>query len=155
MEDSGSWIWDDYNNDTILNTTNIDFNNNICENVTNHWLYFIFTGYLLPLVSPRVRDWLSETINSLKSNKITGELVTLTEYGFNKIQDIEDNDEMKEYIKRLIKEKNSALFYSEESLEKLATLFSGDETKNGIAQSWKKLNKIIELGTHGVKIDRP
>lgn len=28
MEDSGSWIWDDYNNDTILNT-----NNNICENV--------------------------------------------------------------------------------------------------------------------------
>ena len=96
-----------------------------------------------------------ETINSLKNNNVGGKIVTLTEFGFNKIQDIEDNDEMKEYIKRLIKEKNSSLFYSEESLEKLATLFSGDETKNGIAQSWKKLNKIIELGTHGVKVDRP
>ena len=62
---------------------------------------------------------------------------------------------MKEYIKRLIKEKNSSLFYSKQSLEKLATLFSGDETKNGIAQTWKKLNKIIDLGTYGVKITRP
>ena len=146
--DSGSWIWDEYSNSSITQ-------DNLCENVTNHWLYFVFSGYVLPLVSPRVRDWLKETINSLKNSNVGGKVVTLTEFGFNKIQDIEDNDEMKEYIKRLIKEKNSALFYSEESLEKLATLFSGDETKNGIAQSWKKLNKIIELGTHGVKITRP
>ena len=146
--DSGSWIWDEYSNSSITQ-------DNLCENVTNHWLYFVFSGYVLPLVSPRVRDWLKETINSLKNSNVGGKVVTLTEFGFNKIQDIEDNDEMKEYIKRLIKEKNSSLFYSEESLEKLATLFSGDETKNGIAQSWKKLNKIIELGTHGVKIDRP
>ena len=146
--DSGSWIWDEYSNSSITQ-------DNLCENVTNHWLYFVFSGYVLPLVSPRVRDWLKETINSLKNSNIGGKVVTLTEFGFNKIQDIEDNDEMKEYIKRLIKEKNPSLFYSEESLEKLATLFSGDETKNGIAQSWKKLNKIIELGTHGVKITRP
>ena len=146
--DSGSWIWDEYSNSSITQ-------DNLCENVTNHWLYFVFSGYVLPLVSPRVRDWLKETINSLKNSNIGGKVVTLTEFGFNKIQEIEDNDEMKEYIKRLIKEKNSSLFYSEESLEKLATLFSGDETKNGIAQSWKKLNKIIDLGTHGVKITRP
>lgn len=146
--DSGSWIWDDYSNSSITQ-------DNLCENVTNHWLYFVFSGYVLPLVSPRVRDWLKETINSLKNSTVGGKVVTLTEFGFNKIQDIEDNDEMKEYIKRLIKEKKSSLFYSEESLEKLAKLFSGDETKNGIAQSWKKLNKIIELGTHGVKITRP
>ncbi len=146
--DSGSWIWDEYSNSSITQ-------DNLCENVTNHWLYFVFSGYVLPLVSPRVRDWLKETINSLKNSNVGGKVVTLTEFGFNKIQDIEDNDEMKEYIKRLIKEKNSSLFYSEQSLEKLATLFSGDETKNGIAQSWKKLNKIIELGTHGVKINRP
>ena len=146
--DSGSWIWDEYSNSSITQ-------DNLCENVTNHWLYFVFSGYVLPLVSPRVRDWLKETINSLKNSNVGGKLVTLTEFGFNKIQDIEDNDEMKEYIKRLIKEKNSSLFYSEESLEKLATLFSGDETKNGIAQTWKKLNKIIDLGTYGVKIARP
>ena len=146
--DSGSWIWDEYSNSSITQ-------DNLCENVTNHWLYFVFSGYVLPLVSPRVRDWLKETINSLKNSNVGGKVVTITEFGFNKIQDIEDNDEMKEYIKRLIKEKNSSLFYSEESLEKLAKLFSGDETKNGIAQSWKKLNKIIDLGTYGVKITRP
>lgn len=146
--DSGSWIWDDYSNSSITQ-------DNLCENVTNHWLYFVFSGYVLPLVSPRVRDWLKETINSMQNNIVGGKIVTLTEFGFNKIQDIENNDEMKEYIKRLIKQKNSSLFYSEESLEKLSTLFSGDEKKNGIAQSWKKLNKIIELGTHGVKITRP
>lgn len=146
--DSGSWIWDEYSNSSITQ-------DNVCENVTNHWLYFIFSGYLLPLISPRVRDWFKETVNSLKNSNVGGNIVTLTEFGFNKIQEIENNDEMKEYIKRLIKQKNTSLFYSEESLEKLALLFSGDETKNGISQSWKKLNKIIELGTHGVKITRP
>ena len=146
--DSGSWIWDEYSNSSITQ-------DNVCENVTNHWLYFIFSGYLLPLISPRVRDWFKETVNSLKNSNVGGNIVTLTEFGFNKIKEIENNDEMKEYIKRLIKQKNTSLFYSEESLEKLALLFSGDETKNGISQSWKKLNKIIELGTHGVKITRP
>lgn len=135
-----SWIWEE---------------DNICENITNHWLYFVFSGYVLPLISPRIRDWLKETLNSLKNNKIGGEIVTLTEFGFQKIQDIENNDEMKEYIRRIVKQKNPSLFYSEESLEKLAILFSGDEKKNGLAQSWKKLNKIIELGDHSVKVVRP
>ena len=144
----GSWIWDEYINTTISHAS-------FCDDLTNHWLYFVFSGYVLPLISPRVRDWLKETLNSLKNNKIGGHIVTLTEFGFNKIQDIENNDEMKEYIKRLVKEKNPNLFYSEESLEKLALLFSGDETKKGIAQSWKKLNKIIELGTHSIKVVRP
>ena len=66
MGDSGSWIWDDYDNITLNNET--DFNN-VCEDITNHWLYFIFSGYLLPIISPRVRDWLSETYNSIKNNK--------------------------------------------------------------------------------------
>ena len=135
-----SWIWEE---------------DNICENITNHWLYFVFSGYVLPLISPRIRDWLKETLNSLKNNKIGGEIVTLTEFGFQKIQDIENNDEMKEYIRRIVKQKNPSLFYSEESLEKLAILFSGDETKNGFAQSWIKLNKMIELGDHSVKVVRP
>ena len=146
--DSGSWIWDEYSNSSITQ-------DNLCENVTNHWLYFVFSGYVLPLVSPRVRDWLKETINSLKNSNIGGKVVTLTEFGFNKIQDIEDNDEMKEYIKRLCKEKKPELFYSEESLEKIALLFSGDDGKKAIAQSWRKLNKFINSGQLGVKVDRP
>ena len=159
MVDSGSWIWEDFNNNTILNNTLINndtiASNNVCEEVTNHWLYFIFSGYLLPLISPRVRAWLKETLNTLKNNEVTGKLVTLSEYGFEKIQDIENNDEMKEYIKRLCKEKKPELFYSEESLEKIALLFSGDDGKKAIAQSWRKLNKFINSGQLGVKVDRP
>ena len=138
----GSWSWEEFTNST--NSTDLLSSSNLCEEVTNHWLYFIFSGYLLPLISPRVRDWLKERLNSLKNSSVGGKIVTLTEYGFQKIQDIENNDEMKEYIKRLCKSKNPNLIYSEESIEKLSKLFSGDEKINGLAQSWKKLNKIIE-----------
>ena len=75
-----SWIWED--NSTIVN----DYN--LCEDVTNHWLYFIFSGYLLPLISPRVRDWFKEFLNSMKNSEVGGKVVTLTEFGFQKIQDI-------------------------------------------------------------------
>ena len=136
-----SWSWEEFTNSTDLLSSS-----NVCEEVTNHWLYFIFSGYLLPLISPNVRDWLKERLNSLKNSSIGGKIVTLTEYGFNKIQDIENNDEMKEYIKRLFKSKNPNLIYSEESIEKLSKLFSGDKKINGYAQSWKKLNKILDSG---------
>ena len=152
MEDSGSWIWDDYNNDTILNTTNIDFNNNICENVTNHWLYFIFTGYLLPLLSPRVRDWFKETINSIKNSEVGGKVVTLTEYGFDKIQDIENDSEMKEFIKRMVKSKRPGLLIQEKIYDKLAEEFSG----KGGGKSWRYLNKIINNSHNiGTEFARP
>ena len=55
-----SWSWEEIDNSTNTSYENSD----LCENITNHWLYFIFTGYLLPLLSPRVRDWMKETINS-------------------------------------------------------------------------------------------
>ena len=147
MEDSGSWIWDDYNNDTILNTTNIDFNNDVCENVTNHWLYFVFTGYLLPLVSPRVRDWFKETINSIKNSEVGGKVVTLTEYGFNKIQDIENDSEMKDFIKRICKSRRPGLVIQDKMFDKLTEEFSG----KGGGKSWRYLIKVIDnshnLGT--------
>ena len=152
MEDSGSWIWDDYNNDTILNSTNTDFNNNVCENVTNHWLYFVFTGYLLPLVSPSVRDWLSETINSIKNSQVGGEVVTLTEYGFDKIKDIENDSEMKEFIKRMVKSKRPRLLIQEKMFDKLAEEFSG----KGGGKSWRYLNKIINNSHNiGTEFARP
>ena len=129
MEDSGSWIWDDYVNTTLnvtdINTNDLNFNNNICEEITNHWLYFIFSGYLLPLVSPRVRDWFKETVNSIKNNKVGGKIVTLTEYGFDKIQDIENDNEMKEFIKRMVKSKRPGLIIQEKMFDKLAEEFSG------------------------------
>ena len=152
MEDSGSWIWDDYNNDTILNTTNINFNNNICENVTNHWLYFVFTGYLLPIISPRVRDWFKETINSIKNSQVGGKVVTLTEYGFDKIQDIENDSEMKEFIKRMVKSKRPGLLVQEKIYDKLAEEFSG----KGGGKSWRYLNKIINNSHNiGTEFARP
>ena len=138
MEDSWSWV--EFNNTTEIN---YDF----CENITNHWLYFVFTGYLLPLVSPRVRDWMSETINSLKSNKITGELVTLTEYGFDKIQDIENDKEMKDFIKRICKSRRPGLVIQDKMYDKLTEEFSG----KGGGKSWRYLIKFIDnshnLGT--------
>ena len=140
-----SWSWEEYNNST-------DLNNNLCEEVTNHWLYFIFTGYLLPLISPRVRDWLKETLNSLKSNKVTGEIVTLTEYGFNKIQDIEDDKEMKNFIKRICKSKRPGLLIQEKMYDKLAEEFSG----KGGGKSWRYLNKIINNSHNiGTEFARP
>ena len=62
---------------------------------------------------------------------------------------------MKDYIKRLCSEKNPELYYTEETFEKIAWLFSGEtkDGKDGIQQTWKKLNKIID--ETGIKIVRP
>jgi hypothetical protein len=163
MEDSGSWIWDNYDNITLSNTTDFnttdfnttDFNtdfNNVCEDVTNHWLYFIFSGYLLPMISPRVRDWFKETINSIKNNDVGGHIVTLTEYGFDKIQDIENDKEMKEFVKRIFKSRRPELLIQDQMYDKLAEEFSG---KDG-GKSWKYLIKIIDKGRNiGTEFARP
>jgi len=116
----------------------------LCENITNHWLYLIFTGYLLPIFSPRVRNFTKEFINGLKNNEITGKVVTLTEFGFQKIQEIENNHEMKNFVRRMCIEKK--IEYDEDSIDKIAWLFSGDsdESHNSITQTWTKLNKVME-----------
>ena len=128
-----SWSWEEFNNSTELNY-------DLCENITNHWLFFVFSGYLLPLISPRVRDWFKETLNTLKNNKLTGEIVTLTEYGFNKIQDIEDNKEMKNFIKRLCKSRRPGLLIQDKMYDKLTEEFSG----KGGGKSWRYLLKVID-----------
>ena len=142
-----SWSWEEFNNITDLNETS-----DLCENVTNHWLYFIFTGYLLPIISPRVRDWIKETFNSLKNNKVTGQLVTLTEFGFNKIQDIQSDEEMKEFIKRICKSRRPGLLIQEKMYDKLAEEFSG---KDG-GKSWRYLINIIDNSHNiGTQFARP
>ena len=115
-----------------------------CEGLTNHWLYFIFSGYLLPLISPKVRRFVNEQINSLRNNDITGKVVTLTEFGFDKIQDIQKNDEMKNFIRRICIEKKYE--YNEEMITHVAWLFSGDsdETHDSLMQTWEKLNTVIK-----------
>jgi len=145
-----SWIWEE------RNTNNITLDHfNMCESVTNHWLYFIFSGYLLPLISPRVRDFIKDKLSSLRNGEITGQLVSLTEFGFEKIQDIERNEEMKDYIRRLCNNKKPGLLYTEEIIEKMSWLFSGDKNgkEEGIQQTWKKLNKLID--SSGIKVIRP
>ena len=115
-----------------------------CEDLTNHWLYFIFSGYLLPLVSPRLRNYFKELYNSCKNGEVSGKFVTLTEFGFEKIQNIENNNEMKNFIRRICIEKK--IEYDEELIDKAAWLFSGDNDENhqSIKQTWKRLNETIE-----------
>ena len=115
-----------------------------CEGITNHWLYFIFSGYLLPLISPKVRRFVNEQINSLRNNEITGKVVTLTEFGFDKIQAIQKNNEMKNFIRRMCIEKNYE--YNEEMIDHVAWLFSGDndETHDSLMQTWSKLNMMLK-----------
>ena len=145
-----SWSWEEFNN--ITDTTDLNETSDLCENVTNHWLYFVFTGYLLPIISPRVRDWIKETVNSLKSNKVTGQLVTLTEFGFNKIQDIESDEEMKSFIKRISNSRRPGLLIQEKVYDKLAEEFSG----KGGGKSWRYLNKIINNSNNiGNEFARP
>lgn len=115
-----------------------------CEDLTNHWLYFVFSGYLLPLVSPSLRNYFKELYNSCKHGEISGKFVTLTEFGFEKIQNIENNNEMKNYIRRICIEKK--IDYDEELIDRTAWLFSGEENEyhNSIKQTWKRLNETIE-----------
>ena len=144
------YSWEEFTN--ITDTTELNETSDLCENVTNHWLYFIFTGYLLPLVSPRVRDWIKETFNSLKSNKVTGQLVTLTEFGFNKIQDIESDEEMKSFIKRISNSRRPGLLIQEKVYDKLAEEFSG----KGGGKSWRYLIKVIDNSHNiGTQFARP
>ena len=115
-----------------------------CEDITNHWLYFIFSGYLVPLISPKLRDYFRETYNTCKGGEVTGRFVTLTEFGFEKIQDIQNNNEMKNYIRRICIEKN--IEYDEELIDNTAWLFSGDndEQHQSLKQTWKRLNETID-----------
>jgi hypothetical protein len=115
-----------------------------CEEITNHWLYFIFSGYLIPLVSPRLRNYFREVYNTCKHGEVTGKFVTLTEFGFEKIQDIQDNNEMNNYIRRICIEKK--IEYDEELINHTSWLFSGDndEKHQSIKQTWKRLNETLD-----------
>ena len=112
-----------------------------CEDLTNNGLYMIFIGYLYPMLSPTIRAYMKDTLVTIKNvGKVTGQVVSLTEFGFSKLQGIKSNEDMIKFIERVCKNKD--LNVLPEQIMDCAWSFSGD-TDNGkkenMEQSWKKL----------------
>ena len=112
-----------------------------CNDLTNNGLYFIFVGYVLPLLSPKVRDYGKELFSTIKNlGNIAGNVVSLTEFGFEKVQALSDNGEMVQFIQRLSTINDLKILPNQ--MIDLAWKFSGD-TDNGkkddMQQTWKKL----------------
>ena len=77
-----------------------------CEDLTNNGLYFIFTGYIVPLLSPRVRAYITEVMTTIKNvGNVAGKAVSVTEYGFEKVQGLSTNAEMVDFITETYAEK--------------------------------------------------
>ena len=65
-----------------------------CEDLTNNGLYVIFIGYLYPMLSPTIRTYMKDMLVTIKNvGKVTGQVVSLTEFGFTKLQGIKSNKE--------------------------------------------------------------
>ena len=112
-----------------------------CEDLTNNNLYILFVGYVVPLLSPRVRNYGRELLSHLKNaGKVAGNIVSVTEYGFEKIQDLSNNGEMVQFIQKVCDKKKIDVTMAE--IKELSWRFSGD-TANGkresIQQTWKSL----------------
>jgi hypothetical protein len=136
-ESSGYW-------NTTFETTN-SFN---CEELTNNGLYLIFVGYLLPLLSPKVRDYGTELLSKFRNaGRVAGDIVSLTEYGFDKIQDLSDNKEMIKFIQKYCDNKKINILPSQ--ISELSWDFSGDTgngEKDGKQETWKRfLGKLRNL----------
>ena len=112
-----------------------------CEDLTNNNLYILFVGYVVPLLSPRVRNYGRELLSHLKNvGKVAGDIVSVTEYGFEKIQDLSNNGEMVHFIQKVCDKKKIDVTMAE--IKEFSWRFSGD-TDNGkkesLQQSWKSL----------------
>ena len=112
-----------------------------CEDLTNNNIYILFVGYVVPLLSPRVRNYGRELLSHLKNvGKVAGDIVSVTEYGFEKIQDLSNNGEMVQFIQKVCDKKKIDVTMAE--IKELSWRFSGD-TANGkresIQQTWKSL----------------
>lgn len=125
---------------TVLTTNDID-----CPDLTNNGLYLIFVGYLMPLISPTMRVYLKDLLISFKNcGKVTGQLVSLTEFGFTKVQNINSNEEMIKFIERVCLNKDLNLL--PQQIVDCAKSFSGDESngKGSFEGSWNKLLKEVD-----------
>ena len=116
-------------------------NTTMCDEITNNYLYTLFVGYLIPLISPKVRNYCKECLSTiLHFGNIAGDVVSLTEFGFEKVQDMKNNGEMVNFIQRVAKINDYTVLPSQ--FIDLAWNFSGDTDhgkKDEIQQTWKKL----------------
>ena len=143
MNESGSW-------ETILESNSFD-----CEELTNNGLYLIFVGYLLPLLSPKVRDYGRELLSTFRNaGKVAGDVVSLTEYGFEKIQDLSDNKEMIKFIEKYCDNKKINILPNQ--IIDISWNFSGDtenDNRENKQETWKKLLKELSKITDLNKMD--
>ena len=112
-----------------------------CEDLTNNNLYIIFVGYLLPLLSPRMRNYGREVLSHIKNlGKVAGDIVSVTEFGFEKVQELSNNEEMIYFIQKVCDKKKLDITINE--IKELSWRFSGDNDngkRESINQTWKSL----------------
>jgi len=127
-----------------------------CNELTNNGLYLIFVGYLLPFLSPKVRDYGKEVLSVFRNmGRVASDVVSLTEFGFDKIQELSNNEEMSKFIQRISDQKNMNVLSSQ--IQEIAWSFSGD-TQNGSKEhkqeTWKKLLNELDRMNILNKMDR-
>ena len=127
-----------------------------CDDLTNNGLYLLLVGYLLPLLSPKVRDYGKEAVLMFRHmGKVTADIVSITEFGFEKIQDLSDNNEMVTFIQRVSDKKNINVLSSQ--IQEIAWSFSGDThngEKDNKQETWKKLLNELDRMSILNKMDR-
>lgn len=127
---------ENFTNTTIITNTSLD-----CEDLTNNGLYLIFIGYIYPMFSPTIRSYMKDIFIHVKNvGKVTGEIVSLTEFGFTKVQKIKSLEDMATFIERVCKNKHLSVM-KDECLE-CAKSFAGGEEFN--EESWNKMLAEIE-----------
>lgn len=133
-------------NETLVNETLVTGNSIDCEDLTNNGLYMIFIGYIYPLLSPTFRTYMKDLFVTIKTaGKVSGQFVSLTEFGFSKLQEIKSNEDMIKFIERICKNKNLTVLPKQ--VMDCAWGFSGDNDngkKESLEQSWKKLLKELD-----------
>ena len=139
---------ENFTNTTITSNVSLD-----CEDLSNNGLYMIFIGYIYPLFSPTMRSYLKDIFIHVKNvGKVSGEIVSLTEFGFTKVQKIHNLEDMATFIERICKNKNLRVM-KDECLE-CAKSFAGGEGFN--EGSWNKLLVELEdLHSKKVKGEKP
>jgi len=148
MENVTQFSSDSWSNDS---EKNLD-----CNDLTNNGLYLIFVGYLLPFLSPKVRDYGKEVLSVFRNmGRVASDVVSLTEFGFDKIQELSNNEEMSKFIQRISDQKNMNVLSSQ--IQEIAWSFSGD-TQNGSKEhkqeTWKKLLNELDRMNILNKMDR-
>ena len=125
-------------NVTEVLRTNDNFD---CKDITNNGLYMIFIGYVYPMLSPTIRNYMKDIFIHVKNvGKVSGEIVSLTEFGFTKLQKIHNIEDMAKFIERVSKNKNLSIM--KEDFIECAKSYAGGEGHN--EGSWNSMLDNLE-----------